>query len=370
MGIIEELYGLEEKDTIKEIKKENLPLVMWGAGSSAEEVFEYISQNDIIIDDIFVDDEYYCENMELLGKRVLSYSLLRQKYNKVNVIMGNSYYEKIERLKSQEVICKVFYLFSMSYSIYDKTSISEIESNIDKYETVFNYLSDELSKNCLLAFLKTRVSGNNQYIFDVFTKEMNFFNNDIFRVGEEEVYIDVGAFDGDTIRLFLKENKGKYKHIYAIEPDSNNFNKLNTYISLNNIKKISVKEYGAWNEEGEMAFYSSESKVSSFANLNDKFIEKSNSVIKVDTLDNMFNYKDNVSLLKINYLEGVYEALQGAKNIIRKYNPKIVITVGFDCKNIRMIPILLKQINPSYRLYLRFNRGMTSALTLYGVCNK
>ena len=81
----------------------------------------------------------------------------------------------------------------------------------------------------------------------------------------------------------------------------------------------------------------------------------------------MFDYIDNVTLIKINYFAGVKEAVEGAKNLLQKQAPKLAITLGFDCRNIRCIPLLLKKINPEYKIYLCFNRGMASGLTLYGI---
>ena len=87
----------------------------------------------------------------------------------------------------------------------------------------------------------------------------------------------------------------------------------------------------------------------------------------VEPLDTLFDYYDKVTILKINYFEGVREAVQGAEKILKNYEPKVAISVGYDCRNIRYIPLLIKQINPNYKLYIRYNRGMASALTLYGI---
>lgn len=40
------------------------------------------------------------------------------------------------------------------------------------------------------------------------------------------MFVDGGAFDGDTINGFLQFTQGKFKYIYAFEPDTHNYNKL------------------------------------------------------------------------------------------------------------------------------------------------
>lgn len=369
MGILEELKDLEIKENLAdELKRQNIPLVMWGAGEIADEVSYYLKKNDINLADVFVDDAYYFENMSFNGKSVLPVSTLEEKYTQVNVIMGCSNYEKIKYLEQLTVVNEVFYLFSCNYGIYEKTPLSEIEENIDEFEKVGCIFADNSSYQNYLAFLKTRVSGNNSYIFDLFQQESNFFNNDVFKVDGNEVFLDIGAYDGDTIRLFLRENGGKYQHIYALEPDEINRKRLENYIKESGLQNVNVSGSAAWKEKGELHFVANDNgQLSSLVFSGSNKIEGTKSGIKAETLDEMFSYNKNITLIKINYLEGVKEALQGARNILREHKPKLAVSVGFDCKNIRYIPLLIREINPDYKLYLRYNRGTISALTCYAV---
>lgn len=370
MEILKELENLEEKeDLILELKRQNLPLVMWGAGEFAEEVNEYLKQHDIFVDDVFVDDDYYLENKLFDERPVISYSMLRKKYNLVNLIFGHSSYEKKGDFEQIKCFNKVFCFFSINYGVHKKTSKEEIEENLCEFESSFSTLSDEKSRRNFLAFLKTRISGNNSYVMNEFEKNSNFFNNDIFRIGKNEVLLDVGAYDGDTIRLFLKENKREYKHIYAVEPDDMNRIKLERYIQKNSLNNVSISGIGAWKEEGVLNFTAVNEQISGMSSRQDD-LEADSIKIKVDQLDKIFQYKEKITVFKINYFEGVKEAIEGARNILKMHKPKIAVTVGFDCRNIRFVPNLIKEINSEYNIYLRFNRGMVSSLTCYGSVDK
>ena len=372
MSLLEELQNLDIDDSIDELHNETLPLVMWGAGSSASEVFYYLQNRGIKIADIFVDDEYYSENMVLEGKTVLSYSMLKEKYDMVNVIMGNSYYEKKEILKKKECIGDVFCLFSMSYHVFERTSYEEIEQHLQDFQETLDVLEDELSKSNFMAFLKTRVSGNNRYIEEVFKYETTFFENDIIQLCENEVYLDVGAFDGDTIRMFLRKTDHRYQHIYEFEADDENYLKLRNYISDIKLERIELSNKGAWNEKGRRAFLKNQKQASGVADNTEthNYIQADISTIMMESLDEMFYYTNKVTLFKINYRNGVKEALEGSANILRDHMPKLVITVGFDCYNVRAIPKLIKRINSKYRFYMRFCRSMASGLVLYGVAEE
>ena len=146
MSILEELKNLEIKENlVEELKRQTIPLVMWGAGEIADEVSFYLQKNNINLADVFVDDEYYSENKLFNGKPVLSVSALEKKYTRVNIILGCSNYEKMRCLEQLVFVNKVFYLFSYSYGIYEKTALSEITEGIDEFEKVGSAFADNSS---------------------------------------------------------------------------------------------------------------------------------------------------------------------------------------------------------------------------------
>lgn len=357
-----------KKSLADELKSQNLPLVMWGASETAEEVNYYLKKHNIFLADIVVDDKYYSENVIFDGKLVLPFSMLEKKYAQVNIILGHSVYEKISSLDQFSFVNKAYCLFSYVYGMYEKMSIDEIEEHIDEYKAVGEIFADEMSFQCYMAFLKTKISGNNSYIFEIFEKENSYFNNEIFKVNNNEVFMDIGAYEGDTICLFMKENEGQYNHIYAIEPDNISRKNLEDYICAQSWKRVTISEVIPWKESGKLYFITNENRqLSRLIFSKAGRIDGVGNYIKAVPLDKMFQYKENVTLIKMNYLDGVKEALEGAENILNKHKPKLAISVGFDCKSIREIPILIKKINPSYNLYLRFNHATISTLTCYGI---
>lgn len=364
MNVLNILSDLEIKeDVIIELKEEKLPLFMWGTGELATEINEYLKKNGIQISGVFVSDDYYDGTRIFDGKLVKRYSDIKE-YSKLNVIIGHSNYEKLCLIEEKENVNKVFYLFSVNYGIFHKTPMEKIRDYQGEFENIYDLLDDEESKKVYLSFLKTRVSGNIKYLLEVYKKEMNFFNNDIFVINNKETYLDVGAFDGDTIRLFLKESGGKYCMIYALEPDSFNRKKLEEYVQKDNLQDVYISSKGAWNKKCTISFETVGDQISSVINDENYIVGET---IDVEPIDDMFAYKDQVTLIKINYLEGVEEALYGAQKILKEDKPKLALTIGFDCNNIRKIPKVIKEINPEYKLFLRYNRGMLSALTLYAV---
>ena len=54
---------------------------------------------------------------------------------------------------------------------------------------------------------------------DIQEGESEYFCDEFFSPTEGEVFIDAGAFDGDTIEGFVDWTKNRYEKIYSFEPD-------------------------------------------------------------------------------------------------------------------------------------------------------
>ncbi len=61
------------------------------------------------------------------------------------------------------------------------------------------------------------------------------------------------------------------------------------------------------------------------------------------------------------------EALQGAKNTIQRFLPKLAICIYHKPKDIIEIPLYIKKIAPRYNLYLRHYSNFHSETVLYAV---
>lgn len=56
-------------------------------------------------------------------------------------------------------------------------------------------------------------------MFTVLPFDEHYFAYDIYRKTDYEVFIDCGAFTGDTLDIFVRNNNGKYKSYVGIETD-------------------------------------------------------------------------------------------------------------------------------------------------------
>ena len=63
----------------------------------------------------------------------------------------------------------------------------------------------------------------------------------------------------------------------------------------------------------------------------------------------------------------VLEIIKGSKNTIIANKPRLIVNLGTMKEELFLIPLYIKEIEPSYKLYFRFQSSMPSRLFLYAV---
>ena len=107
-----------------------------------------------------------------------------------------------------------------------------IKKHETKLQTIYDNLADNVSRETFAAVLNYKLSGRLSYLQDCTTKREDDLQ-ELFVFGDEETYVDLGAYNGDTIREFLQLTGGRYKKIVAVEPDPKNYKKLRDFVQQN-----------------------------------------------------------------------------------------------------------------------------------------
>ena len=74
----------------------------------------------------------------------------------------------------------------------------------------------------------------------------------LFTFGKEESYLDLGAYDGDTVQEFLQLTGGSYKKITAVEADRRNYRKL--CAKTEGLKNVQLIEAAVWMKTRNLIF--------------------------------------------------------------------------------------------------------------------
>lgn len=343
----------------KLLQSEKLPLVMYGAGNLAEQVYSRLLEYGISLDAVFVDELPVPKKFHSFD--VMSYVDILTHFDRFNVIMGHSAYHRGKFLKEKypDHVNDIYYIGN-PYSNHSNIDYDFFMRNLGRYQCVYDLLKDELSRKSMVNYLNARLTGDPKYIFDDFSNDITYFDNGIFLTSNSETFVDVGAYDGDTIRQLLISTNGNYKKIIAIEPDDCNFEKLLSYIQNEKLKNIIIYNLGLWDISSTLPFSQGNDQSSGI----DLHSHSQKSEIHVVTLDSLVSNED-VTFIKIYIPVGTLNMLKGACNILSTKKPKLALGVGFNESGLVDIPLYLHTLVPEYEFYLRFNSSMPSRLVLY-----
>ena len=73
-------------------------------------------------------------------------------------------------------------------------------------EEVYEMLADDESRRVYANIINFRISGNIRYLMDVTTPKTEIYRK-IIRLTPNEVYVDLGAYNGDTIEEVLQHTR-------------------------------------------------------------------------------------------------------------------------------------------------------------------
>ena len=148
------------------------------------------------------------------------------------------------------------------------------------------------------------------------TKLIELLNN----IPERYNIIDSGAHVGDTGIFLSKELKDNNKEnkIIMIEPDINKINFIKNTVKINKLENyVEIYNYGLDNKESYKA-------LNKTTHSGGWFIKNGND-FKVKPLDDIIDIHKPIYLIKLDVEGYELNALKGAKNIINKYKPLLLI---------------------------------------------
>ncbi|MEH2414964.1 FkbM family methyltransferase [Nostoc sp.] len=230
------------------------------------------------------------------------------------------------------------YCLDLPHKVYQQAE------NIKK---AFSIWADEQSRHEYLVQLRWRMVLDFDSLSSPVSQEQ-YFPQDIFTLSPTDVFVDCGAYNGDTIESFLKHQSSFLGRIIALEPDPNNFKKLQGYVdtlpkSLQ--EKVTILPLAAAAQRKKLRFAAT-GTVSSVVTNTGK--------LEIDgvPLDELLN--DTVpTFIKMDIEGAELDALLGTQKIIQNASPILAICLYHCQDHLWRIPLLLKSLSSQYRFFLR-----------------
>ena len=227
--------------------------------------------------------------------------------------------------------------------------VHELKEHVDDFEELYINLEDYRSKKLLYAILNNWVHYDFNTLSEVIEKCYDdYFDLDLIPTCNEEVFVDLGAYTGDSTISFLRNYGDSYKKIYAYEITPETYQ-----ILVSNLKDYPNVVYylkGVGDTRSSLSVVNS----SADASANTVFVSD-NGTIPMVTLDEDIGEK--LTMIKADIEGFEQEALLGAINHIKNDHPKLLISVYHKNEDLWKIPKMIKEIDPTYKFYLRYHGG-------------
>jgi FkbM family methyltransferase len=236
-----------------------------------------------------------------------------------------------------------------------------VRTHQEEFQKAYDLFEDELSRETFIAAINTKISKDLRFINPFVRLDHLYFATSEFPFSNNETLLDIGGFNGDTIKDFHQITKGKYNEIISLEPLPKIYHQLlNTIESLGITEKCTPLQIGAWHEKALLSFSNTDMDIDS------KILIGAEDTIDVDTIDSILKKLGvSVSLIKMDINGAEFNALMGAEKTMQVDKPNIAVKMHVK-EDFYRIPILLKKIAPEMKVYLRQRNYMSMMLVLYG----
>lgn len=325
---------------LSRLKETDKPILLYGMGNGADMIIKVLESHGITYSDTFASDGFV-RGHSFHGKRVLSFSEAKEKYGDFVIIVTFAVHDD-PTMNFIAGLSENFELYAPTVSVVDGSpfTLEFFMENEENFRKAYELLADEKSRSDYLDILRFKLSGDVKYLIKTHSEKMKLYE-DVLPLSDNETIMDLGAYDGDTIREFLSVTKGKYNKIYALEPDEKNFRKLERKTEgLDNLVRLNI---GAWDKEETLYFAKKSGRNSR--------LEDGGVPVQFNSVDNIAH--EEITFIKMDIEGAELKALEGAKNTIEKNTPKLYVCAYHRNEDMFSLPFKIKELYEGYKIYFR-----------------
>lgn len=243
-----------------------------------------------------------------------------------------------------------FWQYSRSMPAEDRLELPHrILESVDDMKAGYARLSDAVSRTEFAAQIGWRCTLDYGRLPPPAPAAAMYFDPSVVRLSDDEALVDCGAFDGDSIRMFLDRTSGAFQRIYAFEPDPKNRVGLDAYLSSlpgAARERISVFPFGVGDVNGPVSFDGSGTAGSHILS------SGGTDIVECRRLDDILDGLP-VTMVKMDIEGAEPGALHGATETIRRSRPILAVCAYHKCEHLWTLPVIMSAALPDYQILLR-----------------
>lgn len=212
----------------------------------------------------------------------------------------------------------------------------------ERLAALYDRFADDVSRQALEAVLAFRMSLDMSHLRAVV--DWNTYDPPgLIDWSDDEVFVDGGAFAGDTLEWFLERVHHRYERAICFEPDPATFKELSRRFGQRHT--VDLVNKGLWSSADTLRFSADGSRAS--------LLDDQGSVdVPVTSVDEVLQGR-RATYIKMNIEGAELEALEGARSTIASWRPRMAISAYHRPHDLWEVPERLIGLNPDYSIHLR-----------------
>lgn len=323
------------------LKKTQLPIILYGMGNGADKVLDEFNKRGIVCHGVMASDDFV-RYQNFRSYTVKKMSDFEREYDDfvVALCFASALPDVMEYIR---YVASRHTMLMPSVPVYGDEVVDDdfLCKYKDEIKSAYDKLCDEKSKSVFENTLNFLYSGKLQYL-DIIDSDKDEVFTDILKLSDNESYLDLGAYRGDTVDEFLHYTDN-YSKIIAVEPNIKNYAKLCEHCSA--LSDFVALNMGISDKENTMY-------VSRGGGRQSVLSSKGNIEIKTTSVDEIALTHGDFTYIKAD-IEGMeHMMLRGAINTLSR-RPKLNIAAYHTNSDFFTLINKLSDMNSEYKIYLR-----------------
>ena len=329
-------------------------LVLFGAGPLGKDVLAGLRKAGVE-PLAFADNNRDRWHQQVMGLPVLSATEAVELYGKtacfvVTIYQGSSVRRQLASLGCQRVVACAPLLWKYADIFIPQCGLElphRLREQFDSIRQCYAMLGDEPSKRDLREQLLWRYWLDFSALSMPLDARDTYFPMDLLSPVPDEIFVDCGSFDGDSIRSFHSHWAGKFRHAFAFEPDPVNRGALVSNLEAMGIAdRVTVMPYAVGNTNGPVSFTFNSSASSHVVS------QDTGSAIECRRLDDI-EWPRIPTYIKMDIESAEPEAIAGGAGLLQRHQPVLAVCTYHRSEHLWQIPNLIRSISSEYQLFQR-----------------
>lgn len=362
------------------------PIVLYGTGNGADKILDQLEKRKIQISGIFASSDFV-RDRSFRGFKVETFDALYARFPDMIVLVcfGTSRPEVLANIDRIAEKCEVYAPDVPVYggNLFDREFYLAHEAELQEVRAM---LADDISRDTFDAIVNYKLSGDFRLLRPC-ERPLDDNVGLLMYFDEDGCFVDLGAYTGDTVEYYSSSYPVSLSKVIAVEPDARNFRKLqetsarlsvtprmlhprpsDTPLSISCVRALISdhdgvvtidRNKGRGVHDTSIPNKGTNSVSETPASGSAQAMSASSEEIRAISLVTLLK-DEKASLIKMDVEGNERLAIEGGRAILKRDKPDLIVSCYHRSEDLFTLPLLLKEIVPDYKIYMRHHPHLLS----------